>query len=408
MIQMEVIYPRCCGLDIHKKTVVACVITPEEKEIRTFSTMTEDILAMVDWIKSKSCTHVAMESTGSYWKPIYNILEIEGLNPMVVNANHIKNVPGRKTDVKDGEWIAGLLQHGLLQGSYIPSREQRELRELIRYRRSLIEERAREINRMQKVLEGANIKLASVTTDILGKSSRAMIEAIINGEEDPAILSELAQKRLKNKKEELKKALNGLIGPHQRLMLKTQLAHIDFLDEQIALLDEEIKRRMFPFEEDLERLDTIPGVGRRTAEHIIAEIGTNMDQFPSAAHLCSWAGVAPGNNESAGKRKSGRTRKGNEKLRSVLVEAARAAAHTKDTYLSAQYHRIAARRGANRAAVAVAHSILTIVYYLLKRKERYNELGVNYYEERKKEAIVKQSIKKLEALGLKVTVENAV
>lgn len=408
MIQMEVIYPRCCGLDIHKKTVVACVITPEEKEIRTFSTMTEDILAMVDWIKNKGCTHVAMESTGSYWKPIYNILEIEGLNPMVVNANHIKNVPGRKTDVKDAEWIAGLLQHGLLQGSYIPSREQRELRELIRYRRSLIEERAREINRMQKVLEGANIKLASVTTDILGKSSRAMIEAIINGEENPVVLSELAQKRLKNKKEELKKALNGLIGPHQRLMLKTQLAHIDFLDEQIALLDEEIKRRMFPFEEDLERLDTIPGVGRRTAEHIIAEIGTNMDQFPSAAHLCSWAGVAPGNNESAGKRKSGRTRKGNEKLRSVLVEAARAAAHTKDTYLSAQYHRIAARRGANRAAVAVAHSILTIVYYLLKRKERYNELGVNYYEERKKEAIVKQSIKKLEALGLKVTVENAV
>lgn len=228
MIQMEVIYPRCCGLDIHKKTVVACVITPEEKEIRTFSTMTEDILAMVDWIKNKGCTHVAMESTGSYWKPIYNILEIEGLNPMVVNANHIKNVPGRKTDVKDAEWIAGLLQHGLLQGSYIPSREQRELRELIRYRRSLIEERAREINRMQKVLEGTNIKLASVTTDILGKSSRAMIEAIINGEEDPAILSELAQKRLKNKKEELKKALNGLIGPHQRLMLKTQLAHNRF------------------------------------------------------------------------------------------------------------------------------------------------------------------------------------
>ncbi len=403
---MEVIYPRCCGLDIHRKTVVACVITPEEKEIRTFSTMTEDILAMVDWIKSKRCTHVAMESTGSYWKPIYNILEIEGLNPMVVNANHIKNIPGRKTDVKDAEWIAGLLQHGLLQGSYIPSREQRELRELIRYRRSLIEERAREINRMQKVLEGANIKLASVTTDILGKSSRAMIEAIINGEEDPAILSELAQKRLKNKKEELKKALNGLIGPHQRLMLKTQLAHIDFLDEQIALLDEEIKRRMLPFEEELERLDTIPGVGRRTAEHIIAEIGTNMDQFPSAAHLCSWAGVAPGNNESAGKRKSSRTRKGNEKLRSVLVEAARAAAHTKDTYLSAQYHRIAARRGVNRVAVAVAHSILTIVYYLLKRKERYNELGVNYYEERKKEIIVKQSIKKLEALRLKATVED--
>lgn len=402
---MEIIYTHCCGLDVHKKNVVACVITPEGKEIRTFSTMTEDILSMVDWIKDKGCTHVAMESTGSYWKPIYNVLEIEGLNPMVVNAKHIKNVPGRKTDVKDAEWIAGLLQHGLLQGSYIPPREQRELRELIRYRRSLIEERSREVNRMQKVLEGANIKLSSVATDILGKSSRAMIEAIINGEEDPVILSELAQKRLRNKKDELKRALNGLIGEHQRLMLKTQLEHIDFLDKQIALLDEEIKRRMLPFEDDLERLDSIPGVGRRTAEHIIAEIGTDMDQFPSAAHLCSWAGVAPGNNESAGKRKSGRIRKGNEKLRSVLIEAARAAARTKDTYLSAQYHRIAARRGANRAAVAVAHSILTIVYYLLKRKETYNDLGVNYYEERKKEAIVKQSIKKLEALGLKVTVE---
>ncbi|HHV97614.1 MAG TPA: IS110 family transposase [Clostridiaceae bacterium] len=403
---MEVIYTHCCGLDIHKKNVVTCVITPEGKEIRTFSTMIEDILAMVDWIKSKGCTHVAMESTGSYWKPIYNVLEIEGLNPIVVNAKHIKNVLGRKTDVKDAEWIAGLLQHGLLQGSYIPSREQRELQELIRYRRSLVEERSREVNWMQKVLEGANIKLASVATDILGKSSRAMIEAIINGEENPVILSELAQRRLRNKKKELKRALKGLIGPHQRLMLKTQLEHIDFLDKQIALLDEEIKRRMLPFEEDLECLDSIPGVGRRTAEHIIAEIGTDMGQFPSAAHLCSWAGVAPGNNESGGKRKLGRTQKGNEKLRSVLIEAARAAARTKDTYLSAQYHRIAARRGANRAAVAVAHSILTIVYYLLKRKETYKDLGVNYYEERKKEAIVKQSIKKLEALGLKVTVEN--
>lgn len=403
---MEVIYPRCCGLDVHKKNVVACVITPEEKEIRTFSTMTDDLLAMVDWIKSKGCTHVAMESTGSYWKPIYNILELEELHPMVVNAQHIKNVPGRKTDVKDAEWIARLLQLGLLQGSYIPSREQRELRELIRYRRSLIEERAREVNRIQKVLEGANIKLSSVVTDVLGKSGRAMIEGLIDGTEDPNILAQLAQRKLKDKKEELKRALKGLIGPHQKMMLKTQLCHIDFLDEQIALLDEEIKKRMFPFEEDLELIDTIPGIGRRTAEHIIAEIGTDMNQFPSAAHLCSWTGVAPGNNESAGKRKSGKTRKGNKKLRSVLVEAARAAARTKDTYLSAQYHRIAARRGANRAAVAVAHSILTIVYYILKRKQTYIELGANYYEERKKETIVKQSIKKLEALGLKVTVEN--
>ncbi|BAF60884.1 transposase and inactivated derivatives [Pelotomaculum thermopropionicum SI] len=402
---MEVVYNRCCGLDVHKKTVVACIITPEGKEIRTFSTMTDDLISMVDWIKDKGCTHVAMESTGSFWRPIYNLLELEGIQALVVNAKHIKNVPGRKTDVKDAEWIAGLLRHGLLQGSYIPSRDQRELRELIRYRRSLIEERAREINRIQKVLEGANIKLSSVASDVLGKSGRAMIEAMIAGEEDPEILSELAQRRLKNKKADLRRALKGLIGPHQKLVLKTQMRHIDFLTDEIKKLDEEVKKRMLPFEEDLGLLDTIPGVGRRTAEQILAETGTNMDQFPSAAHLCSWAGLSPGNNEIAGKRKSVRTRKGNQKLRSALVEAARAAARTKNTYLSSQYHRLAARRGANRAAVAVAHSILTIVYYMLKQKQRYIELGPAYYEERKRETVIRQSIKKLESLGYKVTVE---
>lgn len=402
---MEVVYSHCCGLDVHKKTVVACIITPEIKEIRTFSTMTDDLISMVDWIKSKGCTHVAMESTGSFWKPIYNLLEMENIEVLVVNAKRIKNVPGRKTDVKDAEWIADLLRHGLLQGSFIPSREQRELRELIRYRRSLIEERAREINRIQKVLEGANIKLSSVASDVLGKSGRAMIEAIIAGEEDPVILSELAQSRLKNKKAELQRALKGLLGHHQRLMLKTQLCHIDFLTEQIKSLDEEIKKRMLPFEEDLELLDTIPGVGRRAAEQILAEIGTDMNQFPTAAHLCSWAGLAPGNNESAGKRKSGRTLKGNQKLRSTLVEAARAASRTKNCYLSSQYHRLAARRGANRAAVAVAHSILTIVYYILKRRQPYIELGPTYYEERRRQAIINQSIKKLESLGCKVTVQ---
>jgi len=406
-LRMEVVYSHCCGLDVHKKTVVACIITPETKEIRTFSTMTDDLISMVDWIKTKGCTHVAMESTGSYWKPIYNLLELEGIQAMVVNAKHIKNVPGRKTDVKDAEWIAGLLRHGLLQGSYIPSRDQRELRELIRYRRNLIEERAREINRIQKVLEGANIKLSSVASDVLGKSGRAMIEAIIAGEEDPKILSELAQRRLKNKKPELQRALKGLIGSHQKLVLKTQLRHIDFLTEEIKRLDEEVKERMLPFDEDLELLDTIPGVGRRTAEQIIAEIGTDMNQFPSAAHLCSWAGLSPGNNESAGKRKPGRTRKGNQKLRSALVEAARAAARTKNTYLSSQYHRLAARRGKNRAAVAVAHSILTIVYHMIKRKQPYIELGPTYYEERKRETVIKQSIKKLESLGYKVTVESS-
>lgn len=403
---MEVVYSHCCGLDVHKKIVVACAITPEGKEIRTFSTMTDDLISMVDWLKNKGCTHVAMESTGSFWKPIFNLLELEDIQALVVNAKHMKNVPGRKTDVKDAEWIAGLLRHGLLQGSYIPSRDQRELREIIRYRRSLIDERAREINRIQKVLEGANIKLSSVASDVLGKSGRAMIEAMIDGEEDPEILSELALRSLKKKKPELQRALNGLIGHHQKLMLKTQLRHIDFLSDEIKRLDEEIKERMLPFDEDLELLDTIPGVGRRRAEQILAEIGTDMNQFPSAAHMCSWAGLSPGNNESAGKRKSGRTRKGNKKLRSALVEAARAAARTKNTYLSSQYHRLAARRGKNRAAVAVAHSILTIAYHIIKRKQPYIELGPTYYEERKRDTVIKQSIKKLESLGYKVTVES--
>ncbi|UUZ79889.1 IS110 family transposase [Paenibacillus sp. P26] len=404
---MDVVYSRCCGLDVHKKNVVACVITPEGKEIRTFLTMTEDLMELVNWLKSKGCTHVAMESTASYWKPIYNLLELEDIQLLVVNAKHMKNVPGRKTDIKDAEWIAGLLRHGLLQGSYIPSRDQRELRELIRYRRSLIDERAREINRVQKVLEGANIKLSSVASNVLGKSGRSMLEAMIAGVEDPEALSELAQRRMKSKKEELKRALNGLMGKHQKLMLETQLRHIDFLDEEIERLDAEVKERMRPFEENLELLDTIPGVGRRTAEQILAETGVDVgNQFGSAARLCSWAGLSPGNNESAGKRKSGRTRKGNKKLRSALVEAARAAARTKNTYLSSQYHRIAARRGANRATVAVAHSILTIVYHILTRNQPYNELGATYYEERKRDTVMKQSVKKLESLGYKVTIES--
>jgi transposase len=403
---MDVVYTHVCGLDVHKKNIVACIITPKGKEIRTFEAMTDHVILLVDWIKGAGCSHVAMESTGAYWKPIYNLLELEGIETLVVNAQHIKNVPGRKTDVKDAEWIAGLLRHGLLKGSFIPRRDQRELRELIRYRRSLIEERSREVSRIQKVLEGANIKLSSVVSNVLGKSGRAMIEALITGETDPGILSELAKHKLKSKKEDLKRALNGLVGHHQKLMLSAQLRHIDYLDEEIGRLDEEIKKRMLPFEEDLALLDTIPGIARRTAETIVAEIGVNMDQFPSAAHLCSWAGLCPGQNESAGKRLSGKTRKGNKKLRSTLVEAARAAARTKETYLSSQYHRIAARRGSNRAAVAVAHTILSIVYYILKRKQPYIELGPTYYEERKRNTIIKQSIKKLESLGVTVSINS--
>lgn len=403
---MQKIYERCCGLDVHKKSITACLITPNGKEIQTFGTMTEDVLALANWLKSEACTHAAMEATGAYWKPIYNVFEMEGIETLVVNAKHIKAVPGRKTDVKDAEWIADLLQHGLLQGSYIPDRAQRELRELVRYRRSLIDERSREINRMQKVLEGANIKLSSVATDINGVSGRAMIKALIEGEDDPNVLAQFAKGRMKRKIDELKRALKGLMGPHQRMVLDTQLQHIQFLDERIAELDEEVQKRMRPFEEDLELLDTIPGVGVRNAEHILAEIGTDMDRFPSDRHLASWAGMAPGNNESAGKRKSGRTTHGNKKLRSCLVEAAHAAGRSRQTYLSAKYHRIAARRGKQKAAVAVGHRILVIVYHLLKQKVPYDELGADYFDKRREQTTVKRAIKRLESLGYEVTIEK--
>jgi len=404
---MQIVYERCCGLDVHKKSVVACAITPEGKEIKTFGTTTKEILALLDWITAKGCTHVAMESTGVYWKPIYNLLEQADITAFVVNARHIKAVPGRKTDVKDAEWIADLLRHGLLQGSYIPDRPQRELRELVRYRRSLLGERAREVQRIQKVLEGANIKLSSVATDILGVSGRSMLEAIVKGIEDPEILATMARGRMKKKHDQLVDSLQGLLNNHQRMMLDLQLRHIDSLDQAIARLDVEIEERMRPFERELALLDTIPGVGRQIAEQIIAEIGTDMSRFPSSAHLASWAGMAPGNNESAGKRKSGRTRKGNKSLRTTLTEAARAAAHTKDTYLSAQYQRLVSRRGANRAAIAVGHSILVIVYHILKTGMPYRELGANYFDQWRKNAVVNNMVKRFNSLGFKVTIEVA-
>lgn len=404
---MEILFERCCGLDVHKKSVTACAITPEGKEIRTFGTMTEEVFALVAWVKEKGCTHVAMESTGVYWKPIYNLLEIEDIEILVVNAQHIKMVPGRKTDVKDAEWIADLLRHGLLKGSYIPDRGQRELRELVRYRKSLINERTREVNRLQKVLEGCNIKLSSVASDITGVSAKAMLKAIIDDAADPVVIAKLAKGKMKNKQKELEKALAGLVGEHQKMILTTQLKHIEFIDEQITELDQEIKERMRPFEEELALLETIPGVGRKTAENIAAEIGIDMSRFPKDANLASWAGMSPGNNESAGKRKSGKTTKGNKSLRSTLVIAARAAAKSKDTYLYAQYRRIASRRGGNRAAVAVGHTILIIAYHILKNREPYKELGADYFDRRKKDMVVSNAIKRLKDLGYKVTVEAA-
>lgn len=403
---MEVIYERCCGLDVHKDSIAACILIGRKKEVRTFGTVTDDLMGLMDWVKENGVQCVAMESTGPYWKPVYNLLELEEIPAMVVNAQHIKAVPGRKTDVKDAEWIADLLQHGLLKGSYIPGREQRELKELIRYRRSIIEERVREVNRLQKVLEGANIKLGSVVSDIDGVSSRRMLEALIKGETDVSIMAGMAYGKMKDKEEELKRALKGLMGGHQRMILATMLRHIDFLAGEIKQLDEEIKRRIRPFEEQVIQLDAITGVGERSAQTILAEVGTDMNAFPSAGHLASWAGMCPGNNESAGKKKSGKTRKGNKTLRSCLVECAKAASKSKNSYLGAQYKRIAARRGRNRAAVAVGHSILEIVYNMLENKTSYEDLGSGYFDERKKQININRYVKRLESMGLTVIIEG--
>ena len=407
MFSMDIVIERACGMDVHKDNITACIITPEGKEIQTFSTKTLFLIQLVDWIKEKNCTHVAMESTSVYWKPIVNLLEAEDIEFLVVNAQHMKAVPGRKTDVKDAEWIAKLLSHGLLKASYIPDRNQRELRELVRYRRSIIEERARQHNRIQKVLEGANIKLGSVVSDVLGVSSRDMLNAIANGEENPEILANFARRTMKKKKEELELALRGYINFHQRLMLKTILKHIDFLTEQIEMLDQEIAERVSTHQDDIDRLDSIPGIATRMAEQILSEIGTDVKkQFPSAAHMCSWAGLVPGHNESAGKRKSAKTKKGNKYLRSALTEAAHSVRGSKN-YLGALYRRTAARKGKKRAGIVVAHAMLRIAYYLLTRKEMYVDLGEDYFDKKRQQSIVRHSLRRLESLGYTVTIQES-
>lgn len=400
---MQIVYQRCCGLDVHKKTVVACSLTPSGKEIRTFGTMTNDLRELVNWIKERKCSHVAMESTGVFWKPIFNLLEMEGIEATVFNAQHIKNVPGRKTDVKDAEWIAQLLRHGLVQGSFIPDRAQREIRELVRYRTSLIQERAREANRIQKILEGANIKLASVVSDILGAASTVLLEGLIAGNTDPKRLASKTGNRLKAGHDEIAQSLTGFLNLHQRNMLKNQLEHVRFLDRKIEDLNREVEERLRPFEQALELIDSIPGIGVQTAQKIVAELGVNMGRFPSAHHLASWAGLAPGNNESAGKRKSGSTRKGNTALRTALVEAAVTVARMKNTYFASQYHRLLLRRGKKRAIVAVAHSMLVAIYHMLRRSEPYRDLGVNYLDQRKEPRIVANALKRLAALGYQVS-----
>jgi transposase len=406
---MDAIYERCCGLDIHKRTVVACLIVPDSgrqsrKEIRTFGTMTDDLLALADWLAAQGVTHVAMESTGVFWKPLFNLLE-DRFQLLLVNARDIKQVPGRKTDVKDCEWIADLLRHGLLKASFVPDRPQRELRELVRYRTTLVRERSAEVNRLQKTLEGANIKLASVASDPLGLSGREMLNALIDGSTDVASMADLARGKMRAKRGLLERALAGRMAPHQRFLLTEQLCHIDALDEGIARVSGEIAQRMRPFAEALERLDTIPGIGQRMAEILVAEIGMDMSRFPSAAHLASWAGMCPGNQESAGKRKTGRTRKGNVWLRAALIESAHSLGRGRGTYLAAQYRRLTARRGKKKAAVALGHSILIIVYHLLSRGEVYHDLGVQYFDEGRRERLEHGLVRRLQDLGYKVTLE---
>jgi transposase len=402
---MNVVYERCAGLDVHKKTVVACVLTPDGQETRTFGTMSADLLVLSDWLLACGCTHVAMESTGDYWKPVFNMLE-STFEVLLVNAQHVKAVPGRKTDVKDAAWLAELLQHGLLRASFIPSVAQRELRDLTRYRSTFIRERATLVNRVQKLLEDANIKLAAVATDIMGVSGRAMLAALLAGHTDPEALADLAKGRLRNKREHLVKAMEGRVKPHHRFVLTELLCQIDSLDETIARFDERIQAIDAPFEAAVGLLDTIPGVARHAAEMIVAEIGADMSRFPSADHLASWAGVAPGNHESAGKRASGKTRKGNRFLRTILVQAAHAAARTKGTYLSAQFRRLATRRGKKRAVLAVAHSILVMAYDMIQRQEPYREAGADYFDQLQPEDTVRRLVTRLERLGYHVTLQK--
>jgi transposase len=338
---------------------------------------------------------------------VYNVLDGRGLTLLVVNAQHIKAVPGRKTDVKDAAWIADLLRHGLLRGSRIPDRAQREQQELVRYRTRLLQERAQVVQRIQKVLEGANIKLSAIVADVVGVSGRAMLDALVAGTEDAEALAALARGRLRAKRAALSEALEGSVGPTQRVLLDSHLRHLDFLDGEIARLSEEIAERFRPFEAALERLDTIPGIGRRAAERILAEIGADVSDFPTAGHLASWAGLCPGNHQSAGKRLSGRTRHGNTWLKAALVEAAWGAVHTRDSYLAALYHRLAGRRGAKRAIVAVALALVVIVYHLLRDGTAYRELGGNYFDERDRQATVRRAVRRLERLGYQVTLAVA-
>jgi transposase len=439
---MDVVFLRCAGLDVHKKSITACRIVSDPTgqraegiaELRTFGTMTLELRALADWLTEASITHVAMESTGEYWTPVYNLLE-GTFTVFLVNAAHVKNVPGRKTDKADARWLAKLMRFGLLQASFIPPKGQRDVRDLTRYRTKLVQERVREVNRVQGVLERANIKLASVASDIMGVSGRAMLAALIAGKADPATMADLAKRRMRSKLPLLEQALTGVVRDHHRQLLAMQLAHIDFLDEQIAALNATIETALSALSADeplspqpppqavasralpltgsppltfpraVELLDTIPGVDQRGAEVIVTEIGIDMARFETAPRLAAWAGVAPGNDESAGKQRSGKTRKGNRALRAILTQLAHAAVRTKGTYLSALYQRLAARRGKQRAIIAVAHSMMRSVFHMLSRNEAYCELGAHYFDERRRHYTVDRLARRIEHLGYRVSLE---
>jgi transposase len=408
---MDQLIERCGGLDVHRDTVAACVRVPgpngkRQHEVRTFGTTAAELLALRDWLEAHGVTHVAMESTGVYWKPVFYVLE-EAFTCLLVNAAHIKQVPGRKTDVKDCVWIAQCLECGLLRGSFVPPAPIRELRDLTRHRRVLIEERTRAANRLHKLLQDAGIKLASVATDILGVSGRAMLEALVRGTTNPDVLADLARGKLRKKLPALRQALAGRFRPHHAFLVGQLLAHVDYLEEAISLVSEEVEARLVPFAEPLTNLDTVPGINKRTAEVLIAELGGDMSFFPSDRHLASWAALCPGNNESAGKHKSGKTRKGNRWLRAALIEAARGAVNTKDSALRARYRRVMRHRGHNKAVVAVAHAMLRAIYHILAESTTYRELGADYYDRRHQQRVTRRAIQLLERQGYRVVLDTA-
>ena len=402
---MEVIYKSCCGIDVHKNKLVACLkIKGKKNVIKEFSGQTEDIKSMANWLLENNCEKVAMESTASFWKPLVNIFEMTNLDYTVINARDYKNLPGKKTDVLDSEWIADLLQHGMLRDSYIPTREQRELREATRYRKSLTQERTRGLNRLQKMLEGANIKITSILSGVLGVTSRNLIEYVLENDEDITIekANELVTTRIHAKLEDVVRAMEGIITPFQKTMMKEVIKHIDELTDRIKEMDTLIDEYMKDYDKRKKNLEKMPGLGKRSAEIILAEIGQDMTRFPTSGHICSWAGVCPGNNESAGKRRSGKTRKGNKILKSTLVECAQSAVRRKDTFFYAQYQRIAMRRGKKRATLAVAHSILIAIYYMIKEDKEYQDLGADFYNKFNKEKKANAYMKKLKELGYDV------